>query len=800
MDKWCQRAIQTMRAAVEEQTGWVKVHAAELLLELGYREGIAEAFGDEHDRRGEEPAYRIGIARVLARAESGSGQQVWVQRIADAYMAPDSPDRLHAIEALAKLGEPLTDQPAVLAKVRAAAADGADAERVFAQWVLLNRGDPAAEAFLGQALESDEEGLRLNAAYALRFQRRVQAETVRRLHASAVAEPAHSAARVYLLSAAARHGDPSIRAAWKPHLLEYARSASPEAQYEALLGLAAFSDHADLAWLGTLLDDAGTDSDVRAAAAYNICRIARRQSRHLAAFDWAVIGAYAVGMLGVGWFFSRQNTSADDYLLGGRSIRSWAVGLSLFATLLSTLSYLSVPGETIRHGPMILGQILAYPMIFLVVGWVMIPYIMRLKITSAYEILEIRFGVSVRLLGALIFLSMRLVWMAVIIYATVMAVLIPLTGLPPESAMWVSAVMGAVTIVYTAWGGLKAVIWTDVIQTAILFLGAAVTLIVITTTLGGIGAWWPTGWESQWAEPRFGFDTSARMPLGWLMVTAFCWYVCTAGSDQMAVQRYLSTRDARAARRAFMVNMIADASVMVLLAVLGLALYGYFRAKPYQLPDGLTLGESADTLFPQFIVFALPVGLTGLVVAALLAAAMSSLSSGLNSSCSVILSDFMERFARKPMAARRQVYAARAISLIVGSVVVVATLAVSHITGNLLEVAFKSVNLLVAPLFVLFALAMFVPWATVPGAWGAAIASVTVAVLIAYWDAIFGTKWGVSFLWIMPLSLTSGMVVGSLLSLIPVGRGRQLERFSHESAAEQAPGSTPAEWSVQDAG
>ena len=130
-------------------------------------------------------------------------------------------------------------------------------------------------------------------------------------------------------------------------------------------------------------------------------------------------------------------------------MRPWAVGLSLFATLLSTISYLAWPGEIIKYGPMILASILAYPFIALVVGWFFIPYFMKLNVTSAYEILEARLGLSVRMLGSFFFLAMRLMWMAVIIYATADKVLIPLTGLDASATPWVCAVMGAITVAYT---------------------------------------------------------------------------------------------------------------------------------------------------------------------------------------------------------------------------------------------------------------------------------------------------------------------------------------------------------------
>jgi SSS family solute:Na+ symporter len=452
---------------------------------------------------------------------------------------------------------------------------------------------------------------------------------------------------------------------------------------------------------------------------------------------------------------------------------SWTVGLSLFATLLSTLSYLFVPGEMIKYGPMILTQLAMYPVIFLIVGWFLIPHFMKLKVTSAYEILETRLGTGVRLLGSSIFLLLRLLWMAVIIYATTDKVLAPMIGLGPETTPWICVLLGAITVVYTSMGGLRAVVLTDVIQTAILFGGAIFAIVTITYTLGGVGAWWPDHWVETWQKPVW-FDLNARVSFLGASIGVLFWWVCTAGSDQMAIQRYLATRDVKSARRAFAFTMLSDGLVCLFLASLGFALLAYFRANPYLIPDGYTIQTGADKLFPKYIIFGLPVGITGLVVAGLLAAAMSSLSSGINSSCSVIIVDFIDRFRSGPGSDTGHVRLARYVSIVVGAIVVSLSFYVSVVPGNLLEVVYKVVNLFTGPLFVLFFMAMFIRWATPAGAWAAVISSAGVAIAIAYWELFTGTP-GVSFLWITPASLLTGILTGGLISHITPKRSETPE-------------------------
>jgi SSS family solute:Na+ symporter len=271
-----------------------------------------------------------------------------------------------------------------------------------------------------------------------------------------------------------------------------------------------------------------------------------------------------------------------------------------------------------------------------------------------------------------------------------------------------------------------------------------------------------------WSAPSFGFESDARISLGWIFLSGLCWYVCTAGADQMNIQRYLSTRDAKAARTAFITCMGADALITLFLAAVGLALLGYFQANPHMLPDGERLTDNADAAFPRFIVLGLPAGVSGLVIAGLFAAAMSNLAAGINSATSVITVDFVDRApSGNHISTERNVRLAKWISVLVGAVVVGLSVLVSYIGGNLLEVAFKASNLLVVPLFILFFMAMFVPWATTVAAWLAAAASLGVSIVIAYWDVIVGTDKGPSFTWMMPLSLVTGITVGCLASLIP---------------------------------
>ena len=479
--------------------------------------------------------------------------------------------------------------------------------------------------------------------------------------------------------------------------------------------------------------------------------------------DWAVIAVYAIGMLLVGVYFSLKAKTSSQYLLGGRQMKSWAVGLSLFATLFSAISYMASPGEIIKYGPMIFCGLFALPLVYWVVGWFIIPAFMRLNITSANELLEQELGISVRILAAIFFLLMRFLWMSVIIYMCAEKVIVPLMHWGSTGALWVSIIMGLITVIYTSMGGLQAVVVTDVIQTVILFGAAVLSVLLIGMSIGGPSHWIPQTWPAGWVHFSL-FDINARASLFVAMFSNFLWFVCTSGSDQMAIQRYLATKDVKAARRGFLVSQLANIFVIGLLVILGFGLFAYFNANPQLLAAGETVQGSADKLFPHFILIGLPVGITGLVIAGLMAAAMSSLSSGVNSSCLIIGKDFIGRFSKRQYSEKQQVHMSKIISLIVGAIVILGSLVVGNIKGNLLELTYKTVNFLVAPLFIPFFMAMFVKSSHERSVfWGTVLSALTAA-LISFSQEIFNVK--LPFLWITPGAFIVGICASWLFNYI----------------------------------
>lgn len=765
------QAVNVLREVLRQEPEWVKVHAAEFLLGLDYPQGVRDMFLRELEAHGREPKYRNGIWRVLAQGTGDDAEaRRWKNMIRDVAADPKSPDRLHAMESLAKVGYKVSAAEA--GPFEAAAREPSGAMAVCAAWVLANSGRPEAQPRLAELLESGDATTRGLAAYALRHIAGVSESVRQRIVELAQREPVGSAARLHLVCAAALDAPQDRPNPFTAALLQYAANGPTADRYQACDTLGRLATDADLPLLSGLLSDAA--ADVRSSAAAAVLHVGRRVPRRLGAIDWGVIALYAAGMIAVGWYYSRRVRSREEYLLGGRRMNSLTVGVSMFASLISTISYLAYPGEVIKNGPMILSVVAAYPAVIWVVGWLIIPYIMKLKVTSAYEILEYRLGLGVRLLGSLLFLTLRLLWMGVIIYAATTKVVVPLFGLPAYATPIVCVALGLITVMYTSMGGIKAVVLTDVIQSVILFGSAILIVVFVTCSLGGVSGWWPARWPEQWPVPKL-FDAGARMSFFPVVIATFMWHVSTSASDQIAIQRYLSTKDARGARAVLITTLAADTVIGTILVAAGLGLWGYFRANPHLLPDGGTLVSQADRLLPQFIVVGFPVGFSGLVVAGLLASAMSCLAAGVNSSCSVITVDFIDRLRpRRPAPsapAAGRVRLAKYVSVAVGITVVLLSFLIEIIPGNLLELAYKVVNLLTAPIFGLFFMALFVRWATGFGTFAGAIFGIATAVAINFWEQLTGTKAVVSFLWAMPASFVVEVGVASLVSLLPVGRG-----------------------------
>ncbi|OGD21542.1 MAG: hypothetical protein A2W03_12260 [Candidatus Aminicenantes bacterium RBG_16_63_16] len=493
--------------------------------------------------------------------------------------------------------------------------------------------------------------------------------------------------------------------------------------------------------------------------------------------DWAVVGLYFAVVLGIGWYWSRRQKNRDDFLLGGRRMNPVASGISIIVTLVSLISYLAVVGETVKFGPLyVIATLLSIPIIFLIVAYLLIPVFMKLPITSAYEVLEKPLGLGVRLTGSVLFILIRLVWMALIVYLSAKTFAVMMNW-GERAILPIVLAFGAVTLVYTALGGFRAAVAAGVVKFFLLIFGAGLTLVFISVRMGGGGAWLPHRWASHWPPFLvFSLDPSVRLTLIGMMIMTIVWWICTAGSDQIAIQRYASTRDLRAARQAFLSNNIADAILTIFLGAVGLAVLAFFQRFPELASAGRSVTGDADFLFPHLIANILPHGAAGFLMAGIISTVLVSFGSGVNSAAAVIVSDFVGRLRRprdgEPAPAgredRRGLLASRVATVAVGVAVIILSLMMDRVPGNIVEMTNRSNGLFVAPLFNLFFMAIFIRGASPLGTVLGSVYGFAAAFLIAFWQMLTGEP-SPGFQWILPASLVVSISSSVVFSRL-VGR------------------------------
>jgi SSS family solute:Na+ symporter len=496
--------------------------------------------------------------------------------------------------------------------------------------------------------------------------------------------------------------------------------------------------------------------------------------------DYTVVLVYICLLAGMGWYFARKQRSNEEYFLAGRNIPWFAVGLSIIATLLSSLTYLSEPGEVWQSGITTLlgkaGAILT-EMVFVLTFF--IPFLMRFRFTSAYEYLGVRFGTGTRWWGVILFVCLVVSWMGFVVLAMSRAVS-KVADVPLEAVI---ATVGVVGTIYTMAGGIRAVIWKEVLQVILMIGGCFVCMgYVIWAT---DGAWLPD-WIDTALEYRatqeggtglklFSLDPFERISVFSFGLTMFVWHFCTHLGNQMVVQRYFSCSDLKTARRSFVTAALFGLIINALLVFVGLALL-YFYQKGY---GSLTLNprvkRDADLIFPTFMVQTLPAGLGGAVLTAVLSAAMSTIDSGINAIATVISVERKRLQGDSTNAAhsRSQIRFARLVTLGAGFFITLSAFAINILTKdrNILEMMPRSFNCFLIPLGGLFILGMFAPFCGARATVTASVCSLATAIGIAYAKELFGLPKEVSFTWVLPGALFVLIAVALLIS--PFDRPRR---------------------------
>jgi len=366
--------------------------------------------------------------------------------------------------------------------------------------------------------------------------------------------------------------------------------------------------------------------------------------------DYVIVVAYLLGITALGAMFMRGQMTTRDYFVAGRSLGWLPVGISVMATNFSASSLIGSPGYVVTHDLIMITRTVCFFFAIPLTIWLFLRFYHRLDVTSVYEYIGKRFDGRMRFISSGIFLLLRGSWMATAQYATGLA-LTQVLGLD----LWVCVVIvGTLTTIYSALGGIKAVIWTDVVQAALMLGAMFVTIGVCIARVpdGAAGIWElaDTGGKLRIVDFSWSFfqPTTQSMLIG-----ATFSILASYGVDQVIVQRYFTTKDYKTLVRSAYAGMLFTLPVIILTFAIGVCIYSYYMAFPTRLPEGLI----GDQWFPTFIVRELPAGITGIIVAGLLAATMSSADSGVNSLTTVFIVDLYRpwRDARAARAGLRQV-------------------------------------------------------------------------------------------------------------------------------------------------
>jgi len=352
-------------------------------------------------------------------------------------------------------------------------------------------------------------------------------------------------------------------------------------------------------------------------------------SQAFTSLDLGVLVVYLLATTAWGAWLGRGQTGGTDYFLGSRNLPWWAVMLSVVATETSTLTFLSIPGVSYLGGLTFLQLTIGYLVGRLAVAALLLPAYYRGELSTAYQLLQNRFGIGTRRFTSAIFMVTRLLADSVRLFATAIPLAL-ITGWPYPASI---AVIGLLTVVYTYFGGIKAVVWVDVVQ-MILYLGGAVAAMVALQ--GGVPGGWSqiladasTAGKLTWLDLSFDLQTPYTLWAG-VLGGGFL-SMASHGTDQLIVQRLLTCRDLRSSQRALVGSGLAVVVQFLLFLLVGLGLWAFYQGRSF---------DSSDEIFARFLVEELPAGLTGLLIAGVFAAAMSSLSSSINSLASATAYDY----------------------------------------------------------------------------------------------------------------------------------------------------------------
>ncbi|MDG3581110.1 sodium:solute symporter family transporter [Galbibacter pacificus] len=478
-----------------------------------------------------------------------------------------------------------------------------------------------------------------------------------------------------------------------------------------------------------------------------------RHPKSFGALNYGILIAYLLISLFIGLYFSRKQKSTNDYFKGGGRVPWWASGLSVFGTLLSALTFMAIPAKSFLTDWSYFFLNMAAILIVPVIAIYFIPYFNKLKINTAYEFLEVRFNYTARVLGSISFILFQLGRIGIILLLPSLAISI-VTGIPVEASI---LIMGFLCMAYTTFGGIEAVIWTDVLQVIVLMGGSILVIFWIlfhseTSLLDAI--------DMASADHKFNiidWDFNFTSSTIWVVLLGgLASSLITQGTDQTIVQRYLTSSSVKNARKTLYTNAVLTLPATVIFFGIGTLLFIFYSKMPEKLSPDIQIN---DSIFPWYIVNELPIGVSGLLIAGVFSAAMSSISSSLNSVSTAFCNDFYQKYYPKTPDLKLLLIA-RVATLVMGAIGVAFALWMANSNiKSLWDQFYRVLGLITGGLGGMFLLGIITKRANAAGTlWGVLLSAVAVWYISSY------TK--INFLLYSFIGLALSYLLGYALSLI----------------------------------
>lgn len=478
--------------------------------------------------------------------------------------------------------------------------------------------------------------------------------------------------------------------------------------------------------------------------------------------NYTVLGLYLLISVFIGLYFSKKQKSTEDYFKGGGRIPWWASGLSVFGTLLSALTFMAIPAKSFLTDWSYFFLNIAAILITPVIAIYFIPYFNKLKINTAYEFLEIRFNYTARVLGSISFILFQIGRIGIVLLLPSLAISI-VTGIPVEVSI---LLMGILCVVYTTFGGIEAVIWTDVMQVIVLMGGSilAIFWIFFQGDISIIEAYDMAVKNQKFNIIDWDFDFTTST-IWVVLLGGLASSLITQGTDQTIVQRYLTSSSVNDAKKTLYTNAVMTLPATIIFFGIGTLLFVFYSKMPEKLTPQI---YNNDSIFPWYIVHELPVGISGFLIAGVFSAAMSSISSSLNSIATAFCNDFYQKACPRT-SDLKLLKVARITTLFVGVVGVLFAfwMANSNIK-SLWDQFYIVLGLITGGLGGMFLLGILTKRANAFGA----LTGVFVSVLVTWYVSQYTD---INFLFLSAVGIISCFVPGYLFSFVfPQARNKKL--------------------------